>query len=254
MGDLAALIERGRHALEESGDLRASRHWFELACRIAAQSGERQALAEAAIGLGGLWLHEQRNAAVRARVQSWQARALATATVGSTQHLLLRARLAAETDYVIGGHEAVLAVVKEARLRNDPQVLASVLSLAHHCLLGPGHARLRAELAQELLVLAAHTERRIDRVVGVMWRSVDLFLEADPKARRSLGEFLTEIADGNHLALGFVAKAMQVMLATRAGDFDRAEALAAECLAAGEQCGDADAASWCSADKCTRRS
>ncbi|HST84706.1 MAG TPA: BTAD domain-containing putative transcriptional regulator [Kineosporiaceae bacterium] len=247
LADAASLIELGRQALHEAGDLRASRHWFELACRSAERSGDRQALAEAGTGLGGIWLHEQRNAAVRARFHAWQSRALATATIGSDQHLLLRARLAAETDYLHGRYDEVLPVLKEARHRGNPQVLASVLSLAHHCVLGPRDTRLRAELAQELLVVAAHTERRIDRLVGLMWRSVDLFLEADPKARRSLAEFLAELAEGNHLALAFVAKAMQVMLATRAGDFDRAEALAAECLAAGEACGDADAASWYSA-------
>lgn len=245
--EVGSLIERGRQALEEVGDLRASRHWFELACRRAEREGDRQALAEAATGLGGLWLHEQRNAAVRAKVQSWQSRAMATAAVGGSHHLLLRARLAAEADYLNGRPETVLAILGQARSRNDPQVLAAVLNLAHHCLLGPGHARLRAELAQELLVVAASTGRRIDRLMGLMWRCVDLFLEADPQARRSFTELLAEIAERQHLALAFVAKAMQVMLATRAGDFDRAETLAAECVAAGEACGDADAAGWYSA-------
>lgn len=247
LGDLASLIESGRHALHEIGDLNTSRHWFELACQAAEPESDHQALAEAAIGLGGLWLHEHRNAAVRARVQFWQSRAIATTALGSAQHLLLRARKAAETDYLAGRNEAVLAVLDEARLRNDPQVLGSILSLAHHCLLGPGHAAVRAELAQELLLVAAHTGRRIDRLMGLMWRSVDLFLDADPQARRSLAELLAELAGGEHLAVTFVAKAMQVMLAIRAGDFDQAETLAGECVAAGELCGDADAASWYSA-------
>lgn len=238
------LIARGRYALHEAGDLRMSRHWFELACRTAEQIGDGDALAEAATGLGGLWLHEHRNAAVRASVQSWQVRAAAIAPIGGAQNLLLRARLSAEADYVTGQHEAVIAVLDEARLLNDPQVLASILHLAHHCLLGPEHIQLRTFLAEELLVVAARTERRIDRLVALMWRSVDLFLNADPQVRRSLAELSAELADGDHLAISFVAKAMQVMLATRAGDFDQAELLAAECLAAGERCGDADAASW----------
>jgi DNA-binding SARP family transcriptional activator len=243
----AALIERGWFALHEAGDLRLSRHCFELACRTAEQVGDREALAEGAIGLGGIWLHEHRNSAVRARVQSWQARAASTAPIGGAHDLLLRARLSAESDYLAGRHERAFAVLDEARLGQDPRVQAEVLSLVHHCVLGPGHARIRAELAQEMLLTAARTERRFDRLFALMWRGVDQFLDADPQARRSLAELSVELEDGEHLAISFVAQAMQVMLAIRAGEFERAEKLAADCYAAGERCGDADAGSWYSA-------
>jgi DNA-binding SARP family transcriptional activator len=239
-----ALIARGAQALHEAGDLRTSRRWFEEACRAAEEVGDSRALAEAAIGLGGIWVHEHRNAATRARVQSWQSRAMAVSTVGSDAHLLLRARMAAETDYLNGRHDSVLAMLEEARQREDPRLLASVLSMTHHCLLGPAHAGLRADLAQELLRTASHTGRRADRLMGLLWRSVDLLMAGDPHAQRSLGQLSAELAEGDHLAVSFALQAIQVMLATRAGDFDRAEQMAGECVAAGEIAGDADAAGW----------
>ena len=87
LDDVGSLIGRGQYALNDLGDLRLSRHWFELACRAAERVGDRTALAEAAAGLGGLWLHEHRNAADRARVHSWQSRAVATTNGDSNQHL-----------------------------------------------------------------------------------------------------------------------------------------------------------------------
>jgi DNA-binding SARP family transcriptional activator len=242
--DVGSLIRRGRHALNDLGDLNLSRRWFELACRTAERAHDEAALAEAAIGLGGLWVHEHRSAADRARVQSWQSRAAASAPAGSSEHLLLRTRLTAEIDYLTGRPEPVLALLDEARQRNEPHTLAPVLSLVHHCLLGPQHAAFRVQLAQEMLMVAARTERRLDRLVGLLWRSVDLFLEADPQARRSFTELTAELAHGDHLAISFVTQAMQVMLAIRAGSFERAERLAMRCFEAGERCGDADAASW----------
>src|SRR4051794_12386496 len=160
--DVGSLIRRGRHALNDLGDLNLSRRWFELACRTAERAHDEAALAEAAIGLGGLWVHEHRSAADRARVQSWQSRAAASAPAGSSEHLLLRARLTAEIDYLPGRPEPVLALLDEARQRNEPHTLAPVLSLVHHCLLGPQHAAFRVQLAQEMLMVAARTERRLD--------------------------------------------------------------------------------------------
>ncbi|MER7362003.1 hypothetical protein ABT353_04810, partial [Nonomuraea wenchangensis] len=87
-------------------------------------------------------------------------------------------------------------------------------------------------------------ERRSDLLKGLMWRTVDLFLAADPHAERcleELGELLREHGD---LAVGYVVNAIEVMLAVRAGRFDEAEKLAGECFERGVKAGDLDATGW----------
>ena len=238
------LIRHGNDALHEVGDLLAARCWFERAHRAAARAGDVQAMAAAALGLGGLWVHEHREAGAWARAMSWQRRSLAMADAGSELAARLRARVAAEEDYRAGRHAEVLKVLAEARRRDDPQTLAMTLSLVHHCVLGPEHGRLRGALAEELLLTAARTERRSDRLMGMLWRTVDAFLDGDPHAERSLGQLRDALRAREHRAVGFVAQAMTVMLTIRAGDLVQAEALAAECARLGEACGDADAAGW----------
>jgi hypothetical protein len=77
--------------------------------------------------------------------------------------------------------------------------------------------------------------------MGLLWRTVDLFLTGDPRADRSLEELkardLEDCAQFTVLAIG-------VMQAVRAGEFDRAETLARECFDFGMAVGDADALGW----------
>jgi hypothetical protein len=88
----------------------------------------------------------------------------------------------------------VLAALDAARCGGDPVVLADALSLAHHCLLGPEHADRRLNLADELLAVAGLTGRTMDSVLGLLWRTVDLLLAADPHAQRSLRELAFVVA------------------------------------------------------------
>ena len=242
--DAGGLIRHGNDALHEVGDLRAARSWFEQAHRAADRAGDADAMATAALGIGGLWVHEHREAAAWAQAMSWQRRSLTVPNLSSGLAARLRARVAAEEDYRAGRHAEVLNVLQDARSRDDPQTLAMTLSLAHHCVLGPEHGRVRAALAEELLLTAARTERRIDRLMGMLWRTVDEFLDGDPHAERSLGQLRDALRAGGHLAVEFVVQAVTVMLKIRAGDLVQAEALAAECAARGDVCGDADAAGW----------
>src|SRR4051794_31353720 len=155
--EVRALIARGSRALHELGDLVTARRWFGLAFEAADRAGDWGALAEAAIGLGGIWVHEHRRAGSRAEVVSRQRRALTLVDGGSEQALQLRATLAADADYRVAGSEAVSAVLTEALRRHDPRTTALVLSLTHHCLLGPEHGTRRAALAEELLLTATRT-------------------------------------------------------------------------------------------------
>jgi DNA-binding SARP family transcriptional activator len=242
--DASVLLGRGTYALEIAGDLNDAHRWFDRAHRAAQRDGDPVLTAEAALGLGGLWLYERRGVSRLAQTLSKQREALARIPPDSSLAVRLRTRLAAEGDYQAGESSRVLARLADARRHGDRQAIASALSLAHHCLLGPEHGSLRSDLAQELLLTAESTGRRSDRLMGLLWRTVDLFLDGDPHAERSLGDLTDTLRPRDHAAVGFVVRAIRVMLTIRAGDFDRAEQLAAECARLGEACGDGDAPIW----------
>ncbi len=237
-------LRAGENALHVDGDLRTARKWFDRAYREGERQGESRAMARAALGLGGLWVHEHRTAADAGFVRARQRRALSLVDPRSHLALRLRARLAGEEDYATGAHDHVLALVAEARRAGDPVALAETLSLAHHCVLGPGHGALRLDLAQEMIGEAARTGRRSDLLMGLMWHTVDLFLEADPHAERRMEELRGHLARQNHLAVEFVVSAIEVMLSVRAGRLAHAEALAATCAERGRTVGDLDATGW----------
>ncbi len=58
--ELAAALADGARAQHEDGDLQVSRQSFEHAYRLAEQAGDAQAMAQAALGLAGLWVRERR--------------------------------------------------------------------------------------------------------------------------------------------------------------------------------------------------
>ncbi|MGW3958908.1 BTAD domain-containing putative transcriptional regulator [Amycolatopsis sp. NPDC005003] len=237
-------LAAGEHALLEDGDLRTSREHFETAYVRAEKTGDATALARAALGLGGVWVHEHRTAVAAASLLTRLRYALERVDPGSTLGHRLRARLAAELDYEAGTHDRVLAAVERTRAAGDPVAHAEALSLAHHCLLGPGHTRLRQAIATELVGVSGRSGRRTDLVMGVLWDTVDRFLAGDPHAERRLGELDDLLAERKHLAAGFVADALKVMLAIRAGRFREAEAGAQACAEVGQAAGDFDALGW----------
>jgi hypothetical protein len=242
--DLAASLLCGERALFEEGDLQAGRAWFDAAYREAECRGDERGMARAALGLGGLWVHEHRTAADAARVRGRQRDALARLDPRSSLGLRLRIRLAGEDDYRAGEHAAILALVTEARDADDSVALAEALSLAHHCVLGPEYGELRLELAGDLIAEAAKTGRRGDLLMGLMWETVDLFWAADAHAHRRLEELRRLLAESDHLAVGFIVSAIEAMLCIRAGRFDDAEKLAAACADRGAEAGDADTTGW----------
>lgn len=237
-------LAAGEHALLEDGDLRTSREHFETAYQRAEQSGDVDALARAALGLGGVWVHEHRTSAASASLLTRLRHALDRLDPAAPLARRLRIRLAGEEDYQDGTHDRILAVAGETRAAGDPVAHAEALSLAHHCVLGPDHTELRHALATELVGVSGRSGRRTDLVMGVLWDTVDLFLAGDPHAQRRLGELQDLLAARKHLAAGFVADALGVMLAIRAGRFAEAEAGAQACAELGQAAGDADALGW----------
>jgi len=199
-------------------------------------------MAEAALGLGGVWVYQHRTTKAGALMRARLEHVLPLLDPASTMATRVRLRLAAEEDYRTGRHDDVLGMLEDAK--GDPVAYAEALSLAHHCLLGPEHGQRRRELADQLIGEAARAGRRGDLVMGLMWRTVDQFLAADPHAHRSLAELKGMLAEADHRAVGFVARNIDVMLAIRAGRFDDAEILAKECVELGVEAGDIDAAAW----------
>ena len=135
----------------------------------------------------------------------------------------------------------------------DPIARAEALSLAHHCLLGPDYARFRLTLADELLAASATTGRSLDPVLGLTWRTVDLFLVGDSHAERSYRELRERPEVGGLGCVRYVVAALDVMRAIRAGRLDHAERLAEEAYALGAEVGDADALGWYGAQLVTIR-
>ena len=241
--------------MHTDGDLHASRRNFERAYQLAATAGDVDAMALAALGLAGLWVSERRTVSGSAQLEARLQQVLALLNAHAPLALRVRARLAAEADYRLGEHGAIMAVLGEIRASPDPDpvLMAEALSLAHHCLLGPDQVRLRRELAAELITTSFRTERRGDLLIGLLWRTVDSLADGDPRAERLLGELRDQLAERDHLAIRFVVSAIDVMLAIRAGHFDEAEALVASCAKSGAEAGDIDSEWWPGAQLVTVR-
>ncbi|MFJ4848663.1 MULTISPECIES: hypothetical protein [unclassified Streptomyces] len=251
--ELRTLLDEGTRAVVDDGDLRAGRDRFERAYRMAESAGDARAMAVAALGFGGLWVHEHRTVAGSVLLESRIRQALGVLDPESSLALRLRIRLAGEGDYRRSDQTAVLALLEEARSRRSPMARAEALSLAHHCLIGPEHGALRRELAAELVAESFRTSRRSDLLMGLLWQTVDMFLDGDPHAERCLAELRGLLAEQDHLAVGFVVNAMGVMLAVRAGRLDEAEELARACTERGTAAGDVNATVWQAAQLVTIR-
>jgi hypothetical protein len=251
--ELKAALADGVRAQHEAGDLQASRDCFERAYRLAERAGDAESMALAALGLAGLWVAERRTVTSTVLLEARLQHVLTLLDPRSPLALRVRTRLAGEADYARGTHAAVLAALDEVRAAGDPELLAEALRIAHHCLLGPEHVSTRRALAVELTKASFRTERRSDLLMGLLWQTADAYCAGDPHAGRLLGELKDHLGQRDHLAVGFVASAIDVMLAIRAGRFDEAEALAAVCASRGAAAGDPDHDWWSAAQLVTIR-
>jgi tetratricopeptide (TPR) repeat protein len=246
-----SLWECGHRALEYDGDLASARRWFGAAYVEAERTGDVAVMARAVVGYGGLWVHEHRTAVAAGLFEARAAYVgtlVAAAGLDPEKHgdlaLRLRVRAAGESDYREGRSETILALLDEARASPDPAARIEALSIAHHCLLGPEYEHLRRRLADELIGEAARSGRRGPMLMSLLWQVVDLLLSGDRHAGRRLAELRAQLAEGPHLAADFVAGAVDVMLAIRAGRLEEAEQLAQQCYELGTKAGDADAQAW----------
>ncbi len=226
------------------GRLREAREQFWSEHGAANDAHDAIGSAEAALGLGGLWVHEHRSTFERARVLAAQRVALRDIDRSSALAARLRVRLAAEHAFESGDGSVVTAELAAARAHDDPVVAAEAVSLAHHCVLGPHFSGERAALADELLALAAATGRPTDHLMGLVWRTCNAILAGDDRARRSLGELRRALEVEPCDALAFVVAAWDVMLTMRSGRLGDAERMAEACFHLGTDVGDVDAVNW----------
>src|SRR6266849_124251 len=213
--DLQAALAAGARAQHSDGDLQASRLSFDRAYRLAEQAGDVQAMARSALGLAGLWVCERRTVTSTVLLEARLAHVLSLLDPRSPLALRVRTRMAGEADYVHGTHAAVLAALAEVRATADPELLAEALGIAHHCVLGPDHVAMRRDLAVELTKASFRTGRRGDLLMGLLWQTANAYCVGDPHAGRLLGELKDQLKHRNHLAVGFVVSAIDVMLAIR---------------------------------------
>jgi tetratricopeptide (TPR) repeat protein len=237
----ALLVERAQAALL-CGRLTEARRQFDLAAAAAEREAEPILLAQAALGLGGVWVNEHRDPVDRERVLALQRRALAGLPADAT---VLRGRLvtrlAAESVFEGGPIEAVLQAVREVRRLEDGRALAEALALLHHALLAPEFTELCLAIAEELIAVASAAGEGILALMGLCLRATDLYQLGDPRADRALADLRARADALGCQSILYVVRVLDVMRTIRSGRLEEAEADAARCFELGTDVGDADA-------------
>lgn len=250
--DLAALVDAAA-GLRENGLLAQARTQYLEAAKAAEAAGDSDTLIATALGVGGIWVHEQREVVARAEAQALWDRALAATAPGSLDAARLEIRRAAEAVYEGAPLDPVVAAVEVIRTFDDDSALAEALSLLHHVQLGPRWAEVRLGIADEIVRRAAHSGDDLLALMGLCWRTVDLFLLGNPRARQSLTELHQRAAAKDIEALSFIADVLSAMLELRKGRFDMAESLSAAAFERGLAVGDPDANAYYGAMLATLR-
>jgi hypothetical protein len=253
-GPAAELMTERAEAVQACGRLAEARPLFHRAARLAEAEGDPQVLARAALGLSGVWLAEHRADDEAQRVRPLQRRALeALPAQAAVLRARLAGRLAAEDAYISGAEAPMAAAVEASRRTGDARALAEALSLHHNVLMTPAHTRRRLAVADEAIAAAAAAGDGLRILLGLCWRTADLFLLGDAGARAALAELGVRADALGCRSVLFIARTMEVMLAIRAGRLAEAEKAAEECLALGSEVGDVDALAYHGAHLCAIR-
>jgi len=242
-GRAMALVEAAE-ASRQAGQLARARAAFAEAARVAAAEEDGRALSLAALGIGGIWVYEQRDFLERAALDALWRRARDAAAPGSLVAARLDVRTAAEAVYEGGPVAAVQAAADAVLAFGDDAATAEALSLLHHVRLGPAHASSRLRMAEEIVRRAARAGDPLLGLMGLCWRTVDLFLTGDPRAEQSHQELRERAEAAGCEAIAFVADVVAATLLARRGRLVEAEAAAAAALARGTAAGDPDAAAY----------
>jgi tetratricopeptide (TPR) repeat protein len=241
----AELLLAHAGAVLACGRLAEARDLYRQAVAPAERAGDPRLLAHAALGLGGVWVEEQRDEVSRRRMLGLCRRALAA--LPPDEPLLaarLRVRLAAEQAYDGASVDEMGLAVDRVRRLGDPAATAEALSLYHHSLLLPNRASARLAVADELLDNAAQADGTVYGLFGLCWRAVDLYLLGDGRAERAFVDLRERATALSSRSIGYIAAVLDVMRTFRQGELERAEAQAGEVLTLGLAVGDADALAY----------
>lgn len=239
------LVERA-HAVLLAGRLGAAMRHFEHALATALADHDPRTVAEAAAGLGALWVNTIRSPAAQAHVLAIQRHALSDLPPGFTSlHLRLRARIAAESMFwEAGPPQALIAVIDDALRLGDPATVLEVLSVAHNPLLGPQHAALRRTMADEMIIRAGELATGVLPLMALCWQTVNLFLAGDTRAHQSLAELRAGAEVTQSLSVLYIVRAIEAMVLICRGEFAKAETMARRAYQLGVAAEDPDAFSY----------
>jgi len=243
-GRRAMALVDAAEASRQAGLLAESRAAFTEAAAVAAEEEDGQALALAALGVGGIWVYEQRDFLQRAALEALWRRARMSVPEGSLIAARLDVRTAAEAVYEGGPVAAVERAVEIVIAFGDDAASAEALSLLHHVQLGPSRARSRLGMAEEIVRLAASADNPLLGLMGLCWRTVDLFLVGDPHAEQSHQELRERSEAAGCEAIAFVADVVTATCLARRGRLADAEVTAASALERGKAAGDPDAPAY----------
>ncbi|MEU4518906.1 ATP-binding protein [Amycolatopsis sp. NPDC024027] len=242
----ALLLLELAHAVLLSGRLNAAHDSYGDAVAAALEEGLPVIVAEAAAGLGSLWVNTVRSPTAQRRVLRTQRQALARLPAGHTElRLRLRGRIAAEAMFwETAGPDALLGVLRDLGQLDEPATILDVLSVAHNPLLGPQHNELRLRMSEDMLRASAAVPGGILPLMALCWRTVDLFLAGDQHAERALADLRDAAEAMQNLSVLYVVRLLEVMLLINRGRFEQAERAAQAAFELGTQTQDADAISY----------
>jgi hypothetical protein len=226
-----------------AGRLVASRKTFSEAFDAARIANDRIGMAEAALGLGGMWVQEHRTFEEREGflVKLEIAR---EAVTDLSPELLARldVRYGAELLYVgKGSEQSVWEAIERVRAFGNPSAEAEALSLLHHLLLSPHRDKERFAVSEQLVAAATRSGDDYFGALALMWHTIDLFMSGSIFAERELEALRARCHSAKNLAIGFIVATLDVTVAIRSGNLERAEELAGTAFSVGVECGDADA-------------
>lgn len=245
----ASLVDRLAHAdaTLASGHLTDARELYREVALDARHVGNARLLARGALGLAGVWVEDERAPSQRQLMLDTCRTAVDLLDDAEGNDVLkaqLRVRLSAEAFYD-GDHGAdPRPHIETLRTLGDDKALAESLSLLHHTMLTPDHASDRLLVANEMVAAATRAGSDLQQVLGMCWRTVDLYLLGDPAAERALDDTRRRAETLGSASVSYMLHVIDVMRLARHGDLERAGVVAAEVFAEGEAVGDADALAY----------
>jgi tetratricopeptide (TPR) repeat protein len=241
----AGLLLRWAGAALRCGRMNEARARFDRAVTVTRDEGDPVLFAEAALGLGGHGVKEQRLPDERARVLGLQRAALAGLP---DEAVLLRSRLEARlaAEAVIDGAplDALRVAVAAARRVGDPLALGEALALWHHVVLTPEHSGSRLAIADELVEVAASAGCRILGLMGMWFRTIDLLHLGDARAVSALEEVRARASTLESQNILANIAVVDAMLLIRAGRLDEAAVAAERARDLGEAAGEVNALNY----------